>query len=452
MTVMNLNAENYQEIDCLANRENYLKCVQNYLKKLSTNKAVGVITNMNKLFIPLMVIVCIFTACDKDEVLSGEPMEWTYEIQTPENVKCEDGSVGWPSKFCFKANAKEGTVVMTCENFDVLNPISGDSYTYDCEWATLKVEANRLIIHFLPYASEAQDVYEEVKISANDGKRNAHTIICLSRTFEGEGQPGFKPETLPEEAKFKMVMDDFTPLMHLDSPLPAPLDLITFRITDINGHYAPMGFPEFTQYYDSIVWSADNYPHTFKVYESSATAAGMGKHLTTQWGSHFFSSGTVKNHLKGYRHGKVEYETSINITLYERDFLGLDWSVIVLQKPQNLTAYCRLDRNYEYKVFDIVAKNNASYSQIIPINHKQLSDADFLTATQKAISALMENNVGEGQNAKGKENLFKCLPEKGVEAELYWENKTSRMLMLRQFSGGTDELGTELYYLHVEPK
>lgn len=400
-----------------------------------------------------MVIVCLlFTACDKDEILPGGPMEWTYEILTPENVKYEGASVGWLPLYCFKANGKEGDIVMTCENFDVLNPISGDSYIYDCGWATLKVEANQLKIHFPHHVSEAPDAYEEIRISTNDGKRKAHTIICLSRTFKEEGQPDPKPETLPEEAKFKMIMNDFTPLMHLDSPLPAPLDLVTFRITDINGHYMPIGFPEFTQYYDSIVWSADNFPHTFRVYESNVTAEETEKNLTTQWGSHFFQSGTVKNHLKGYRHGKVEYETSLNVTLYERDFLGLDWSVIVLQKPQNLTAYCRLDRDYEYKVYDIVAKNSAPYSQIIPINHKLLSDSDFLSTTQKAINTLMENNVGKGQDAKGKENLFKCLPQKGVEAELYWENKTTRMLMLRQLSNDTDELATEMHILHVEPK
>ncbi|EJX10790.1 hypothetical protein EVA_00512, partial [gut metagenome] len=27
-------------------------------------------------------------------------------------------------------------MVMTCENFDVLNPISADSYAYDCGWVT----------------------------------------------------------------------------------------------------------------------------------------------------------------------------------------------------------------------------------------------------------------------------------------------------------------------------
>ena len=110
-----------------------------------------------------------------------------------------------------------------------------------------------------------------------------------------------------------------------------------------------------------------------------------------------------------------------------------------------------MDRDYEYKVYDIVAKNGAPYSQIIPMNHKLLSDADFLPTTKKAIKTLMENNVGEGQDGKGKENLFKCLPEKGVTAEWYWENKTTHMLMLHRLYDDTGELAQEIYYLHVEP-
>lgn len=400
---------------------------------------------------PLMAIVCLlFTACEKDEIIRPS-MEWTTDILTPENIKEEGGAPGWVPTYYFRANGKEGDIVMTCKNYDVLT-ISDTSDTYDCGWATLKVEANQLKIHFPYNASGAPEASETITISAHNGKKKAKTIIGLFRTFEKEELPDPKPEVLPEEAKFKMIKAGFTPLMHLNSPLPAPLDLVTFRITDINDYYTPLGFPEFTQHYDSIVWSAEGFPHTFRVYERNASEEQTEQHLTTQWSSYFFKSGTIKNHLKGYRHGKVEYETSLNVTLYERDFLGLDWGIVVLQKPQNLTVYCSLDTDYEYQVNDIVAKDNNPFSKIIPVNHKLLSDSDFLIAMQKAIKTLMDNNVGEGQNAKGKENLFKCLPKEGVEAELYWENKTTRMLMLHQLSNAPDELVQEMYYLHVEPK
>ena len=149
--------------------------------------------------------------------------------------------------------------------------------------------------------------------------------------------------------------------------------------------------------------------------------------------------------------GKVEYETSHRITLYDRDFLGLEWGAINLQKPTNLTAYCLLDRNYEYKLYDIVAKGYNPYSRFVPVNHKLLPDADFLPTTKKAVMILMENSLGTGENANGKESLFKCLPEKGVVAERYWENETTRMLMLHRLPD-EEGLAEESYYLHIEPK
>lgn len=213
---------------------------------------------MNKRCAFLMVMVCLlFAACDKDDVLPGEPMEWSYEILTPDNVKYTGGSVESTPRYCFKANSKEGDVVMTCNNYDALDPMSGESFTYDCGWATLKVEGNRVKIHFPPIASEASDAYEEIRISATDGGRKASTIISLTRTFK-EGQPDPKPQTLPDEAKFKLKVEKYSPFMRIESPLPAPLDLVTFRITDLDGNYTALGFPKFTEYYDSIVWSADN--------------------------------------------------------------------------------------------------------------------------------------------------------------------------------------------------
>lgn len=142
---------------------------------------------MKKLLLPFIMLFCmLFTACDKDDILPGGPMIWSYKILTPENVEHIGSAGGWVSEYHFKGNSKEGDIVMTCENFDVLNPISGDSYTYDCGWAVLKLEANRLKIHFPPYISDVPEVYKGIKISANDGKRKARAIICLYRTFKDE--------------------------------------------------------------------------------------------------------------------------------------------------------------------------------------------------------------------------------------------------------------------------
>ena len=119
-----------------------------------------------------------------------------------------------------------------------------------------------------------------------------------------------------------------------------------------------------------------------------------------------FQEWYCKSRLKGYRHGKVEYETSLNTTLYNRDFLGLEWGTIVLQNPQNLTAYCLLDRDFEYQVYDIVAKERRSLFPIIPVNHKSLSDADFPPTTEKAIKTLMENNFWQGTRCQRERKLI----------------------------------------------
>lgn len=112
---------------------------------------------------------------------------------------------------------------MTCENFDVLNPISNfDSYAYDCGWATLKVEGNQVKIHFPPSTSD-EVAHEEIQISANDGERKAYTLICLSRAINNDGLTDPQPEELPEEVKFKMIMAEYgSPFMRIGKSMPAP--------------------------------------------------------------------------------------------------------------------------------------------------------------------------------------------------------------------------------------
>lgn len=138
---------------------------------------------------PFMVVVClILTACDKDDVLRGEPMVWSHEILTPDNVKFlgSTGAEGTP-KYSFEANGKQGDVIMTCENFFSLNPISGDSYTYDCGWAMLRVDANQVKIHFPQYVSDAQSAYEEIRISANDGEKRFILLSVCPETLKTKG-------------------------------------------------------------------------------------------------------------------------------------------------------------------------------------------------------------------------------------------------------------------------
>lgn len=87
----------------------YRQQTASYYVQLKNNVNIKTENNMNyKLFVPLVAIVCLlFTACDKDDVLPGEPMLLTHEILTPESVKYEGGSVDWVPKYYFKANGNE---------------------------------------------------------------------------------------------------------------------------------------------------------------------------------------------------------------------------------------------------------------------------------------------------------------------------------------------------------
>lgn len=68
----------------------------------------------------------------------------------------------------------------------------------------------------------------------------------------------------------------------------------------------------------------------FRVYESNIMEGGMEIYFVMEWSLYFFKSGIIKNYLKGYCKGKVEYEILFVVRLYECDFLGIEWGIIVL--------------------------------------------------------------------------------------------------------------------------
>ncbi|MDE5649791.1 MAG: hypothetical protein K2I35_02080, partial [Duncaniella sp.] len=81
-------------------------------------------------------------------------------------------------------------------------------------------------------------------------------------------------------------------------------------------------------------------------------------------------------------------------------------------------------------------------------NHKLLSDDNFLSFSREALIMLMKENIGNGKSAQGKTDVFKWIPE-GREAELVWENKTTRIVLLHELPSDTK---LEEYYLLVEAK
>lgn len=259
-----------------------------------------------------------------------------------------------------------------------------------------------------------------------------------------------EPEEIPDKYRFKLVKAGLTPFMYDDFQVPAPFDNLAFQIRDYLDRFRPMGFPEFVQPYDSIVWSAEDMPNTIRIYERNNGDSSSEEHFTAQWSSHFFTPGSVKSYLKGYSDGKVIYSDSIIIDRYERDFMCFDWTKgsICIANPRNTGVYCLLDKSREYSVVDTREINGTRYSEIHARNHKSLSYDTFLPISRDALIKLMRENIGEGKSAKDKIQSFNCIPER-VDGELFWENKTTRVLLLHELPSDTSLEG---YYLLVEAK
>ena len=88
------------------------------------------------------------------------------------------------------------------------------------------------------------------------------------------------------------------------------------------------------------------------------------------------------------------------------------------------------------------------YSEIHARNNKSIPDDEYLSISREILIKLMRENIGEGVSAQNKIQSFNCVPE-GVEGDLFWENKTTRILLLHELPSDTT---LEEYYLLVEAK
>ncbi len=299
-----------------------------------------------------------------------------------------------------------------------------------------------------------ENEFNHIKKNMSPGEELSYVLVFANVYKKGIQKLEFvisKAGEPSDNYKFKLVDAGVMPFMNDDFAVPAPFDNISYKITDNYDRFQAIGFPEFTQCYDSIVWCADGLPNTVRIYERQSTAGSTEEHFTAQWSTHFFKSGEIKNHLKGYRNGKVIYSTSLTTNLYERDFLCYDWieGSIVLQNPSNTRIFCLLDSRFEYQAVGTREMNGTRYASINVWNKTGLPEAEFLLIAQEALTKLMADNIGQAQSVSEKVGAFKCLPSEGVEAIKFWENKTTRVLLLHRLP---DENGFEKYYLHFEAK
>lgn len=404
---------------------------------------------MNKLVWILTAIVGLtFAGCTEED---ENYMTWAVDNRSPENISWSSSIDNGIVFFTIDVNGNGGDFLMTCENAKYIDPGIGNLEVYDNGWGEFSVSGSMLICRFPEDNSGREPQSDQITVSATVDGVVRNTVVYVKRTF---GQPGDEPETgeVSDNYKFKLVKGALMPFMNDDFGVAAPFDNLAYRITDYYERHQPFGFPEFTQHYDSIVWCADGFPDTVRVYERQDTGNSTEEHFSSQWSTHFFRGGEVKSLLKGYRDGKVVYSTSLTTYLYERDFLCYDWTdgSFAIANPGAHGISCLLDKKYEYSAADTQEMDGTRYARIGVAVKGNLSEEELLAYREEALTKLMADNIGQGDSPAGKTDAFRCLPSEGIEAVKFWENATTRILLIHEFP--VEGLRREKYYLHIESK
>lgn len=256
------------------------------------------------------------------------------------------------------------------------------------------------------------------------------------------------PEEWPEKAKFKLKMVQLQPFMDLNTPLAAPFDFLTFRILDHQDEFTPLGYPEFLQYYDSIVMASPVMPETYCVYQKKTDGSSTSEEFTSQWSSYFFEKNDFPIILKGYKDGGVKYMSQIKQIMRERDFLGIDWKngSIALANPQTHVIYCVLDTRYEFLLTDTQLRNNTPFVKIKVAFTPDLTDTENLKRQEDGLRWLLEKHLGYKTFETTAD--FKTLLEDASIVETY-SNETTRAALLHFKDNDFHE---ECYYIIAEPK
>lgn len=258
-----------------------------------------------------------------------------------------------------------------------------------------------------------------------------------------------QPDELPEEAKFKLKMGQLEPFMHMDTPMPAPFDLLTFKLVDYQDEYNFLyGNAVFLQYYDSIVVSSPVMPDTYRVFQQSCDENGCGSRYIPQWSSYFFEKSDFQLCLKGYKGGKVIYEYSMEQMMQERDFLCVDWTCGIYAMANPLTAciYCVLDSRYEFLLTDTQMRNGTYYVKIRVAPGSELVQSEYVKKQEQGLKWLLDKYLARQPIPNVAD--FKTLPEDAEVVDVYG-NSTTRAALIHH-----DDIDNykEYYYVIAEQK
>ncbi|MBD5286575.1 MAG: hypothetical protein HDS27_03430 [Bacteroides sp.] len=260
---------------------------------------------------------------------------------------------------------------------------------------------------------------------------------------------------LPDYARFKLSLYTHHPSYTNEDddlaafPYPAPFDFIGFRMLQRDGQFSPFGSQAY-QCYDSIVWSSDQHPDTYRIFEQTNNSM----HLSTQWGSHFFKAGKYTVYLTGYRKGEAVHSDSLSFELKDRDFLGFDWSKCsaTLNPGSVKGIYNYLLGEYKYS-HSFPLKIDGSIILNIYLRYSKSVDYGKVDSRQQPqLEEFLENHLGApvAYEESDIRASFKQLPSDVELCKLY-ENKTTRAIIVHS-PFDEERLREDRFYIHVESK
>ena len=90
---------------------------------------------------------------------------------------------------------------------------------------------------------------------------------------------------VPQECRFKIKKIKHSQLMDDEYLLPAPFDMVSIMVADGKDDFSIR--PSYVQFYDSIVWSAEGLPDTYKVYRKDKDGDSSSEHFASYVGTYF---------------------------------------------------------------------------------------------------------------------------------------------------------------------
>lgn len=387
----------------------------------------------------------------KGENKVGETLECNFAIPRKKEIQVSISNAG--------TDFEEGeyAIAQTCSYGDGWQSISNPVFSYVnsdvTNYIPVKMPSSGSSVVTIPCAVGATN---QLQLVHRKKALDDYETIGEIQEIDGSDISGDDIEFmyLPSVYKFKLEMEGQPKALYGgEFKNGAPFDLISFRIVDGNGVYAPgLMAPDFVQPYDSIVWSAKGLPDTYKIYNRFVEDGYSGDKMVHEISTCFYHPGVIANYYKGYRNGRVIHCDSVVIDIRNRDFLCFNWhnwTEIELTEDVHC-AYNGLDRKYKYSFTNPFFPDKevcwTSISAKSPLNTVSLTPEESLAG----LLSLLENAGVEKVDIdlSAAANLFSTLTGDGEPVGFY-ENESTRVLLLHNVD---DDWDLDSYSLHVEAK